>query len=75
MAHPFWEVIRRIGIGWPTYRRYTPPLVGAHYVSVLHYDGSMAAAAPVVVNIVVFATCFLLRRILQNSVHMMWTIK
>ena len=34
-----------------------------------------AAEAPVVVDIVVFATCFLPRRILQNSVHMMWTIK
>jgi hypothetical protein len=30
-----------------------------------------AAAAPVVVDIVVFSTCFLPRRILKNYVHMM----
>ena len=37
------------------YRGYTPPLVGAHYP---YYDGSIAAAAAVMVNIVVFAPVF-----------------
>ena len=34
-----------------------------------------AAAVAVMVDIVVFATCFLPRRILKNYVHMMWTIE
>ena len=33
------------------------------------------AEEPVVVDIVVFATCLLPRRILKNCVHMMWTIE
>jgi len=33
------------------------------------------AEAPVVVDIVVFATCLIPRRILKNCVHMMWTIE
>ena len=33
------------------------------------------AAAAVVVDIMVFATCLIPRRILKNYVHMMWTIE